>query len=34
MKNETNKFLGVITHNLPVVWAKIILPTRGLKSVT
>ena len=34
MKNQTNKFLGVITHNPPVVWAKITLPTRGLKSIT
>ena len=27
-------FWGVITHNPPMVWAKITLPTRGLKSVT
>ena len=27
-------YLGIITHNPPVVWAKITLPTRGLKSVT
>ena len=27
-------FLGIITHNPPVVWAKITLPTRDLKSVT
>ena len=26
--------LGIITANPPVVWAKITLPTRGLKSVT
>ena len=26
--------LGIITDNPPVVWAKITLPTRGLKSVT
>ena len=27
-------FFGIITDNPPVVWAKITLPTRGLKSVT
>ena len=31
---QTNLNLGVITHNPHVVWAKITLPTRGLKSVT
>ena len=28
------KTLGIIAHNPPVVWVKITLPTRGLKSVT
>ena len=28
------KIIGIITANSPVVWAKITLPTRGLKSVT
>ena len=27
-------YIGIITHNPPVVWGKITLPTRGLKSVT
>ena len=26
-------FIEIITHNPPVVWAKITLPIRGLKSV-
>ena len=28
------KIIGIITANSPVVWAKITLPTRGLKSIT
>ena len=26
--------IGIITHSPPVIWAKITLSTRGLKSVT
>ena len=31
---EREKKLGIITYNPPVVWAKITLSTRDLKSVT